>query len=105
MIYILKCPCGKLYVGETTRPLTTKIGEHKSDIRLGKVTSPVARHFQAERHQVSQLRYMGIERVCMPKRGGDRELLLKQRELKWINRLNSLSPDGLNEDRELSLFF
>lgn len=74
-------------------------------MRLGKSSSSVARHFQQEQHQVNQLRFMGIERVRTPTQGGDRGLLLKQREIKWIYKLNALSPNGVNEDRELSLFF
>ncbi|XP_041424928.1 uncharacterized protein LOC121395443 isoform X1 [Xenopus laevis] len=105
VIYMVKCPCGKVYVGETTRSLSIRIGEHRSDVRLKKHTSPLARHFMEANHQVSQLKFMGIERVRTPTRGGNREILLKQRELKWIYRLQTLSPNGLNEDRELSLFF
>ncbi len=42
---------------------------------------PVAAHFLALNHDVSTVRFFGIERVNVPPRGGDFELLLQQREL------------------------
>ncbi|OCT72761.1 hypothetical protein XELAEV_18035743mg [Xenopus laevis] len=46
------------------------------------------------------------EREMIPslKRGGDRELKLKQRQVRWINKLNTLHLHGLNKDYDLYLF-
>ncbi|KAM8953051.1 uncharacterized protein RCH25_043823 [Pelodytes ibericus] len=102
VIYLLKCPCGLCYVGETTRPLTIRIGEHKSAIRTGNQKSPIARHFNDLHHGVSQLRFLAIEHVPARTEGIDRIMLLKRRKLHWIYTLQTLSPLGLNED--LSVF-
>ena len=104
VIYLLTCPCGLAYVGQTSRALKTRISEHRSNIRLKNPKSPVAQHFSKMGHNVAQLRYIGIERVPLPRRGGDIHNLLDRREAYWIYQLRTLQPDGLNEDFELSAF-
>ncbi|OCT89433.1 hypothetical protein XELAEV_18018054mg [Xenopus laevis] len=48
-MYMLKCPCGLVYVGQTMRNVKTRIKEHKGDRRNSKKGSQtdttVARHF------------------------------------------------------------
>lgn len=102
VIYLLKCPCGKTYVGKTNRALKVRISEHRSAIRRHDLNSSIARHFLALQHQVSQLRFMAIEQVRLPKRGGDLIKHTLQRELHWIYELNTKSPLGLNEEIDLS---
>ncbi|CAH2329953.1 Hypothetical predicted protein, partial [Pelobates cultripes] len=108
VVYILKCPCGLLYVGETIRPVKERIGEHKRSIRAAlqhdAVEAPVPRHFKTCGHNVNQLRFQVIDRIPPLRRGGDRQKLLLQRETKWISTLETLSPLGLNEDYDLKHF-
>lgn len=104
VVYLIRCPCGLAYVGKTTRPLRTRISEHRSTIRTGDERSPVAAHFKRAGHAVSALRYIGVERVDQPLRGGDRGKKLLQRETFWIYFLNTLSPYGLNEDFDIKPF-
>ncbi|KAM8952235.1 LOW QUALITY PROTEIN: uncharacterized protein RCH25_043022 [Pelodytes ibericus] len=109
VVYILKCPCGLLYVGETTRQVKKRISEHKTSIRTalaGGNTNkvPVAKHFKEAGHNVNQLRFQVIDAAAPPRRGGSREKILKQKETKWINILDTISPRGLNEDYELIHF-
>lgn len=104
VIYLLKCPCGMGYVGKTTRPLKTRFGEHRSAIRRADLTSPVARHFLKEGHQISQLRFMAIELVRKPKQGLSHDRLILQRELFWMYKLDTRAPKGLNEDCDLTPF-
>lgn len=33
VIYMLKCPCGLVYVGKTTKAFKTRIAEHTVDVR------------------------------------------------------------------------
>ena len=54
----------------------------------------VALHFNECKHEVSHLRFMGIQVVNMPKHGGKRYRLLLQTEAF----LQMLTPNGLNED-------
>lgn len=104
VVYLLKCPCDLYYVGKTKRELKTRICEHKSSIRNHDEKSAVARHFNAVKHEARQLQYMGIEVVQTPRRGGDRDKLLLQREAYWIHQLDTLIPKGMNEELVLSCF-
>lgn len=104
VIYMLKCPCGLAYIGKTTRPLKNRISEHRSNIRNHDQKSPVALHFSQAQHNVSTLKYIGIEQVHLPKRGGNIDNILLKREAFWIYTLDTLSPRGLNEDFDLRPF-
>lgn len=97
-IYLLKCPCGLIYVGETSQKVKNRITSHKSTIRCKKTWLPVPHHFEEANHNIAQLRYQILEHIPRPRRGGNHIKLLKQRESYWIHRLNSLSPNGLNRD-------
>ena len=104
VIYLLTCPCGKAYVGMTTRELKARIAEHRSTIRCKNINYPVAAHFVEFNHPVSSLQYIGIEKVSMPRRGGEIEKLLLKREAFWIQSLKTLTPFGLNVDFDLKPF-
>ncbi|OCT73092.1 hypothetical protein XELAEV_18036071mg [Xenopus laevis] len=75
LIYLVKCPCGKVFVGQTIRPVKERIKEHKSDIRNYKLV---------------------LEVVLKPQIKDMNKILLQQ-EAVWIKRLKSLAPTGLNE--------
>ncbi|CAB1320281.1 unnamed protein product, partial [Coregonus sp. 'balchen'] len=53
---------------------------------------PVAAHFVEANHPISSLKYTGIEHVALPKRGGNIDILLLQREAYWISYLKTLTP-------------
>ncbi|XP_069617342.1 uncharacterized protein [Ranitomeya imitator] len=98
VVYIIKCPCGLLYVGETIQAIRDRIISHKSTIRCGKIWLPLPAHFKEARHNISQLRFQVLEKVHRPRRGGNHIQLLKQRETYWIYTLDTLSPRGLNRE-------
>ncbi|CAJ0936373.1 unnamed protein product [Ranitomeya imitator] len=102
VIYLIKCPCGLGYVGETTQHIRDRISQHKSTIRCGRTLLPIPAHFLECKHQVSQLRYQIIDHVPIMRRGGDRIKKLKEREWFWIYSLQTLSPLGLNREYEFS---
>lgn len=64
----------------------------------------MAAHFKKAGHNVSALRYIGIEKVNKPLRGGNQERLLLQRETFYIYSLNTLAPSGLNEEFDIKPF-
>ncbi|OCT75719.1 hypothetical protein XELAEV_18030906mg [Xenopus laevis] len=80
------------------------ISQHRSSINLGNTTLPVSKHFLDNGHTVDQLRFMVLETVPLLKRGGDRELKWKRREVWCINKLKSLHPMGLNMDYDMFLY-
>ncbi|XP_077113688.1 uncharacterized protein LOC143768964 [Ranitomeya variabilis] len=101
VVYTVKCPCGLLYVGETTQHIRERISSHKSTIRCKKTWLPLPYHFVAANHSVSQLRFQVLEQVERPRRGGDHIKLLRQRESYWIFTLQTLTPKGLNRELDL----
>ena len=103
VVYMIQCPCGLAYIGKTTRKLKQRISEHKSSIRRNDREYPVAIHFNDAKHDISSFRFMGIEQIQMPPRGGDLDLLLKRREAYWIFTLQTLAPKGLNDEFALSV--
>ncbi|XP_069479435.1 uncharacterized protein [Ambystoma mexicanum] len=104
IIYGLSCPCGIYYVGQTQRKAKERWNEHKSNIRTNSVNSPVARHFSIKKHNISQLKVVILEIVNRAPRGGNHARRMNQREIFWIERLNSLAPNGMNEDYSLASF-
>ncbi len=88
VIYAIRCPCGMLYVGETSRELKTRICEHRS---------AVAQHFKENSHSICEFFYFGIEQVHSVGQGGDIVVKLKSRENFWIFTLDTLFPRGLNQ--------
>lgn len=59
------------YIGKTKCCLKTRIAEHRSNILLNDQKKPIAVHFHAFKLNLSTLRYLGIEQVKIPRRGGD----------------------------------
>ncbi|OCT74145.1 hypothetical protein XELAEV_18033105mg [Xenopus laevis] len=102
--YLLKCPCGLLYMGETTQKIKDRISKHKSTIRKGLTTLPVPAHFKQAGHSVSQLRFQVIDSAEPPRRGGNRLMLLHKLEMQWIHRLDTVWPRGLNKDYTPAMF-
>ncbi|CAJ0958837.1 unnamed protein product [Ranitomeya imitator] len=98
VVYLVKCPCGLLYVGETTQHIKDRISSHKSTIRCSKTWLPLPDHFLKNHHSIAQLKFQVIEQIDRPRRGGDRVRTLKQRESYWIHTLDTLEPRGLNRE-------
>lgn len=96
--YFVTCPCKMVYIGETKNDIKTRINQHRYSIRKNRLDLPVPKHFCECNHHERDLKFMVIEHIPLRRRGGDRLLALKKRELMWIFRLNSLAPNGLNVD-------
>ena len=51
-VYKIPCECGKVYIGETGRPMQNRIKEHNRDIQLARTqTSAVSEHAYNTGHQ------------------------------------------------------
>ena len=51
VVYKIPCECGKVYIGQTGRPMQDRIKEHNRDIRLARTeTSAVSEHAPNTRH-------------------------------------------------------
>ena len=52
VVYRIPCECGKVYIGETGRPMQDRIKEHDRDIRLARTeTSAVSEHAHNTGHK------------------------------------------------------
>ncbi|OCT95296.1 hypothetical protein XELAEV_18012983mg [Xenopus laevis] len=80
VIYALTCPCGYIYIGETTQMVKSRISQHKSSINLGNDRLLVSKHFNDMGHNADQFKFIVLEGIPPLKYGGDREQKLKQRE-------------------------
>ncbi|CAJ0947477.1 unnamed protein product [Ranitomeya imitator] len=104
VIYRATCQCGITYVGKTIREFR-RVGEHLGDIRHQRDT-PIAKHVNGlHGGDTKVMRFMGIDKIDMPIRGGDLDRLLLQREASWIFTLDTCHPRGLNDQINFVCFF
>lgn len=77
-IYCIKCPeCGKKYIGQTRRIITTRFNEHISESRVAKKTGRGGRHFSSAvaKHICDEGHNIGIEDITVIKEIGERRKL------------------------------
>ncbi|OCT97148.1 hypothetical protein XELAEV_18009372mg [Xenopus laevis] len=48
VIYVLICPCGLIYIGETRQMVKSRISQHRSAINLDKTLLPVSKEHRLE---------------------------------------------------------
>ena len=52
-MYRIDCECGDYYIGETSRPLTTRVKEHKADCKHARFErSAIAEHAWQDGHSI-----------------------------------------------------
>ena len=56
------CDCA-IYVGETGGKLYQRVQNHMSSIRCQRNDMEVAAHFNGEKHQLSDAKFVGLEKV------------------------------------------
>ncbi|MEL7309124.1 MAG: GIY-YIG nuclease family protein, partial [Pseudomonadota bacterium] len=88
LIYLIECKrCHIRYVGESGRKLRTRISEHVHRI-LHRDPTSVAQHF-SQTCSLADFSFTALERTANHTRR-------KKKEERWMRRLNSVAPDGLN---------
>lgn len=101
---ILCAECNLQYIGCTSNVLKVRICRHLTDItnpNSGNV-SAASRHLIAQHNRdLTNFRFMGIEKVWMFNTGGDRKRKLFKRESFWIFVLDTRVPMGLNIRQDL----
>ena len=90
IVYLIYCSnCSARYVGETRRSLRGRLADHLTRIRLGGQTRVSAHFSSPSACNPSHLRICGIDsHPDLRKR--------RLKEAKWISRLRTASPHGLN---------
>ena len=92
IIYCISCSkCCKLYIGETGRRLSDRFAEHLRSVRNDDVDKPVARHFNAANHFISDMKICAISPIS----GGNDSR--KRHEKHLIFKIGTIHPHGLNE--------
>lgn len=103
VIYCISCPCGLLYVGRTIRTLRARFGEHRRAVQANNPLYSTARHFTTHHQQnIADLNVWVIESIPDQFTPAERFQRLCRQETFWIFTLNSLAPNGLNEDIEIN---
>lgn len=103
VVYCLMCPCKMLYVGRTIRPLRRRFGKHRRLSHPNSTKHSVPRRF-LEHHARSTvgLWVWVIESIPRGLSEAERFLRLCQCETFWILTLDTLAPNGLNEELEVN---
>ena len=98
IVYCLCClVCGKHYVGQTKRPLFERLREHVRNINQDNDIHIVGRHLNEPGHE--GIKSLNVRVLNFAKGHPDSKSSLCMRldlESKWIKRLRSLVPTGLN---------
>jgi hypothetical protein len=93
VIYVIVCQkCQLKYVGETSRTIKERMCQHLSNVRL-KYDTPVSEHFNQLDHCIADFRFFALV--------GNPLWLEEKRKLtenKWIQKLQTLKPKGINTD-------
>ena len=98
LIYCLVCQtCSKIYVGQTKRSLRERAGKHLTSIRKKKKHLVVGRHYNSAGHKCTHdVLFYKLEFVKTPPNATFSKLAREDLEAKWIFRLRSSVPLGLN---------
>lgn len=103
VIYCISCPCGLLYVGRTIRTLRARFGEHRQAVQANNPLYSTARHFTIHHQQnISDLNVWIIESISDRFTPAERFQRLCRQVTFWIYTLNSMTPNGLNEEIEIN---
>ena len=98
LIYCLSCKtCTKIYVGQTKRSIRERAGEHYTSIRKNKKHLVVGRHYNSMGHKgTHDVTIYILEFVRTPPNATLSKINRETQEAKWIFRLRSSVPLGLN---------
>ena len=91
--YCISCSkCCKLYIGETGRRLSDRFAGHLRSVRNNDVDKPVARHFNAGNHSISDIKVCAISHIS----GGNDSC--KRHEKRLIFKIGTIHPTGLTNN-------
>ena len=91
VVYLINCvDCDKQYVGETGLELRIRHRGHRQEFR--KHNTPLGKHFQT----CHNFEIIGLEKI-----NNNSKKVREGVELKWIYRLNTFTPVGINVKNSL----
>ena len=98
LIYAIRClACDKIYIGQTKRRIMDRLMEHFRNIRQGCNTHIVGRHYNLPGHTgLNNVSVSILEFISAHPESARASAIRDGAEKKWIYRLRSLVPIGLN---------
>ncbi len=98
LIYCLRCThCNLLYVGQTKRELKKRLVEHFSYITKPDLTQPLGKHFNLPGHpKLDAVEIYVLKFIRGHPDSTHSKAMRDEHELRWIHRLRSVLPHGLN---------
>lgn len=101
VVYVIQCCCGQMYIGSTVCTLKKRILEHIRAIKNKDLNYATANHILAcQKGDWHCMTFFGLDSVPQHERMGDSTKKLRQLESKYIIRLRTKSPFGMNNDEE-----
>ncbi|OCT65638.1 hypothetical protein XELAEV_18041880mg [Xenopus laevis] len=91
--------------GKTKRRLKDRVLEHLACISRKDMSSAIAAHILDE-HGANEnfVSFQVKENVRMGKRKGDFDKVLSEREIKWMSTLETVIPQGLNNECDIKYY-
>jgi hypothetical protein len=99
LIYCISCKsCNKQYVGQTLSSIKERFKCHFTSITAPDLDNPIGRHFHTSNahKQLQDITIHVLEFITAPDRTPAGQRLRDEKERKWIHRLVTTSPFGLN---------
>ena len=98
LIYCITCTtCKKQYIGQTSKKLRERFVNHFGNINNKRSTDPIGRHFLSPGHNGQKtLTIHIVEFIPAPHNSQVGKLLRDNLERKWMYKLQTRAPQGLN---------
>ena len=98
LIYCMTCKqCNKQYVGQTKNTIMKRFSKHFDNIRLKKADDPIGRHFSSPTHHgIDDVIIHALDFISAPPDTPPGQRLRDELERKWMHRLQTIAPLGLN---------
>ena len=94
IVYAARCkPCDLIYVGQTKIPLHKRFNIHRSDITMNPKRCELPKHFNESKTCIFD---RDLEIYVLQKNVTGSRNFREQHEDKWILRLDTLQPNGMN---------
>lgn len=107
VVYVIKCPCSKQYIGRTKRILHVRLGEHVANIKHGFSKHSLSKHY-ALKHDCNPegTTFLGINKFCGHKRGSDSNMVreVSRLETRWIYQAQTYTPFSMNIEWAVNAF-
>lgn len=89
---MIKYPCNKICIGETSRSLKHCAMEHRSAIKRNDPTSSGARRSNASNHPATSSAFLGTEAVKPNQRGGSLDFIQKKNQRRILDFFTFFPP-------------